>query len=804
MESIRRKIRLRFKKSIKWFKGWSRIETWPQNIFYHHGVRIFLLLSLAWLALVLTPGRRTNDPFFDVQAGSVADRDVTAPFDFPVHKSQTELEQERREAADRVKPVLEFLPGVRDVAIQEESLFFDLLKKIRSDTLVKKSLVSWNRYLDLTRNQNKKFKIKPVVLQYLYSADSLLTLSDDEIIYLFDPVRSSLLRNRLKDYLVSRLREGIISDAALSRIENEEVLLRRDGEEKVVESSSLNSLSRVIEQSMSEVIDPEYQEVSKSLFVQELRRFIRANIIYNWTETERLRQVAAAAVKPVRDEMVLKDEKILSRGEKVTPEQMERLDNLSAELEKRELVTGEADQIRHGLGIFTVYLLLLLILGIYIYFYQREDYQRFSKLLIIAISIALVLLCSSLILGRPELPGYLIPVAVAAMLIAYLLDDQLAMVATFCLSLMIGVQANFSSYLVLLSLAGGIAAAISVRRIESRRAQYLPILYVAAAYVLVLFAVDFAYRGEDFNTVLRSAGWCTLNATLSTFIAIPLLPLFESVFKITSNFTLLELGDLNRPLLKRLSLEAPGTYHHSLIIGSLAEAAAAGIGANPIYARVASYYHDIGKMRKPEYFIENQSGKPNPHNKLSPKMSSLIIASHVKEGVDLARKARLPECIIDIIREHHGNQPISFFYSKEKEQNPDTTLREGDFCYPGPKPMSKEAAIIMLADAVESASRSLSEPTVSRIKSLIRGLIEAKLRDGQLDYADLTLRDLTRIGDEFFNILIGVHHHRIEYPSSGEKPQDAKGPNSRTKIVSGPDGKDETGGVVLTPREDVD
>jgi len=185
-------------------------------------------------------------------------------------------------------------------------------------------------------------------------------------------------------------------------------------------------------------------------------------------------------------------------------------------------------------------------------------------------------------------------------------------------------------------------------------------------------------------------------------------------------------------------------------------------------------FRSIGKIKQPNYFIENQSGKANPHNKLAPKMSSLIISNHVKEGVELARKAKLPECIIDVIRQHHGDQSISFFYSKEKELNPDTTLVESDFRYPGPKPMNRETAIIMLADAAESASRTLNDPTVSRIRSLIKGLIEAKLRDGQLDNTDLTLRDLTRIGEEFLTILIGVHHTRIDYPTRTEKPKDGE------------------------------
>ncbi|MBN2287770.1 MAG: HDIG domain-containing protein, partial [Candidatus Glassbacteria bacterium] len=350
-------------------------------------------------------------------------------------------------------------------------------------------------------------------------------------------------------------------------------------------------------------------------------------------------------------------------------------------------------------------------------------------------------------------------------------------------------------------LVGGSAGAISVSGVTSRRGQYLSILYITGAYLFGILAIDWGIRGETLVRTASAAGWSLLNAFVCTMVAVGLMPLFEYVFKITSNFTLLELSDLNRPLLKRLAIEAPGTYHHSIILGNLAEAAAAGIGANAVYARVASYYHDIGKMKKPQYFIENQGGKANPHNKLSPKMSSLIIASHVKDGVELARKDRLPQCILDVIVQHHGNTPISFFFNKEKEQNPDTTLDERDFCYPGPRPMSKEAAIIMLADAVESASRVLSDPTPSRIKGLIKKVINDKLHKGQLDLADLTLRDLDRIAGEFLTILIGVHHQRIEYPPSMEKVSNARTRPGRNKGSPGKDSEN-AGRVAYSSQND--
>ncbi|MEA1996150.1 MAG: HDIG domain-containing protein, partial [Gemmatimonadota bacterium] len=774
MNKIKKKPKSRLKSEIA-FKNQNWIESLRKSGYWTHGARILLLVIITSLSLFLTPGRRGYDPFFDIRAGTVSDQDVVAPFDFKLYKTEAELAKERTEAAAEVIPLLEYLPGTRETVLHDVLNFFDRLKSAEKNSVVASELISWEAFLKEKNALDSRYSISPSVLNFLYSVDSLLSLSDEEIVFLFDPVRSGILRSRLKDFLVSRMRDGVIGNEEFARIENVEVKLRKGGVEKVIGKAELTTVSRVLELSRSVVVDQKYEEVSRNIFIETVSRFIRPNIIVNWAETEHLRRLARAQVKTMRDEMVLKGERIIGTGERVTPQQIERLEALRAQLEKKQMLPGEANRLKRDLGISLVYLVLLLILGLFFLFHRHDIYYRMSRLIIIAISFLLVILSARLILEGQAIPGYLIPVAVSSMLIAYLIDDQVSMVSTFCLALILGVQANFSIYIVLLSLAGGFAGAISVRRTSmSRQDQYISILYIAVAYVLAILAIDYGYRGETFAEVLSASGWCSLNAFGSTLVTIGILPLFEYVFKITSNFTLLELSDLNRPMFKRLALEAPGTYHHSIIIGNLAEAAAAGIGANPIYARVAGYYHDIGKLRQPQYFIENQHGKENPHDKLSPKMSSLIISNHVKEGVELARKSGLPKPVIDVIRQHHGNTSISFFYSKEKEQNPGTTLVMEDFCYPGPRPQTREAAIIMLADVVESASRTLTEPTVSRIKGLIKGVIQKKLNEGQLDETGLTLKDLTRIGDEFLTILIGVHHQRIDYTYPVEKGQHAR------------------------------
>jgi putative nucleotidyltransferase with HDIG domain len=259
----------------------------------------------------------------------------------------------------------------------------------------------------------------------------------------------------------------------------------------------------------------------------------------------------------------------------------------------------------------------------------------------------------------------------------------------------------------------------------------------------------------------------------------------EIIFAYTTDIKLLELANSEQPILKNLIIQAPETHSHSIIIGNLVEAAAKAINANPILAKVAAYYHDIGKIKKPMYFIENQKGGDNPHNKLTPSMSSLILLSHVKDGVALAKENRLGQKIIDIIQQHHGTSLISYFYQKAKEkENPGVQeVNEKDYRYPGPKPQTKEAGIVMLADAVEAASRTLSDPTPSRIKGLTQKIINKIFADGQLDECELTLKDLHEIGNSFNRILNAIYHQRIGYPSmegTGKKQKAHENPNSKS------------------------
>ena len=356
-----------------------------------------------------------------------------------------------------------------------------------------------------------------------------------------------------------------------------------------------------------------------------------------------------------------------------------------------------------------------------------------------------------------------IPIAAGAMFVTLLFDFHTAITFSFLISLLTGFWLNDPLFPVY-TFVGSLTAAFSVIRCKKRSALLRGGLYVIIANVLLALILLLA-KGDLFTT---SAGNAVLfavfsGATVSAIVSM-LLPLLEYVFKVTTDISLLELLDLNQPLMKTLMITAPGTYHHSVIVGNLVESAAEAVGVNPLLARVSSYYHDIGKIKMPDYFVENQTMSPNKHDKLTPHMSSMIITNHVKEGVDLARQYKLPQSIIDIIGQHHGNSVITYFYQKAREIEQEKEISADDYKYPGPRPQTRVAALVMMADAVEASSRVLTDPTPARILALVDKIINHIYLDGQLDECELTLKDISEIKKRFSYILTGIFHKRIDYP----------------------------------------
>lgn len=381
----------------------------------------------------------------------------------------------------------------------------------------------------------------------------------------------------------------------------------------------------------------------------------------------------------------------------------------------------------------------------------------------------LLIILRSLSESFPFIPLYsfyfAIPVALGSVLLAVLFNTRIAFGGAVAISVLTKLLVTDDVAFLLFALVGAVVGAFCVRPTQDRTTFFRAGFWVAIANCLTVMALIAAY-GRPATTLPFDLAAGLVNGVLVALFASTLLPMLEYLFETATDLKLLELSNLNQPLLKQLMRTAPGTYHHSLMMGELSEAAAEAIGANTLLCRVGAYYHDIGKMKKPAYFIENHMDALKRHEKLSPPLSSLILVSHVKEGIEMALESRLPPAIVDLIPQHHGTRLVTYFYEKAKEsQDPDLgEVKEEDYRYPGPRPQTREAAILMLADAVEAAARTLTEPTPARIQGLVQQMVNRIFTEGELSECDLTLKDLHQIAKAFVRVLTASHHHRVDYP----------------------------------------
>jgi cyclic-di-AMP phosphodiesterase PgpH len=507
-------------------------------------------------------------------------------------------------------------------------------------------------------------------------------------------------------------------------------------------------------------------------------RIMLPNLFYNREASEVRSRSAMETVRPVLFKLQ-KGEMVVRVGERITTEQAQKLDVIFSD-------QHSGNWLFKALGTCT----LIMVLFYFPYRFACKNIRKFNPtnkdVLIISLLITISFICfkTALLITHnigavfPSVDSsnyfYLFPFAAGAMIVRIFINSEVALVYCAILAPLLGIMFENNMLVIIYSLLGGIVGAHGVRHCTSRGTIYTAGIKVSI--VNLALALSFQTLNNAIFTMqtLYVAFFALLSGFICAGFVSSFIPLVETLFQYTTDIKLLELANLNSPVLRELMVKAPGTYHHSIIVGNLVEAAAESIGANPLLARVSAYYHDIGKAAKPLYFIENQAGEENRHDKLSPSMSALILISHIKEGVELARENRLGQPIIDIIRQHHGTALIKFFYERAKSQakSNDQVVEEKDFRYPGPKPQTREAGIVMLADCVEAASRTLVNPTSDRIQGLVQKLINNVFIDGQLDECELTLKNLHEIARSFTTILNGIFHHRVEYPEPAHKGGD--------------------------------
>ncbi len=516
------------------------------------------------------------------------------------------------------------------------------------------------------------------------------------------------------------------------------------------------------------VVNSEVTESLRALVISLIEDRLQPNMVYNEEETEHRRQVAADNVEPV---LILKGQYIIRDGEIVT--------------EQHIFLLQELGMLRTGLDARLVAAAALMSLGtvlyhgIHLHYLKPRVLQDESKIIILAVVYIGILVISGVV---QHVSGYLAPIAAGTMLLATMVDPTIALASGVGLSLSLGAVAGGEFRVMAMAIIGGMAGVFAVCRLGNRYGLMRAGFVVAAANVAGLFTLSLIL-GTSFDRldIWRDHTWGAINGLVSTILTIGSLPFFEGVFKIITPMKLVELANPNQPLLHRLLLEAPGTYYHSVLVGNLAEAAVEAVGGDSLLARVGAYYHDVGKCRRPYFFIENQVGsQENPHDRIAPGLSTLIITSHVRDGVEMAEEAKLPQVVIDFIREHHGTTVVSYFYNRATENGSHReNISEDDFRYDGPRPQRKETAIVMLADSVEAAVRSISKTSPGRIETLVKRIIKDRLNENQLDKCDLTLQELDVIGDTFIRVLGGIFHPRIEYPEAlGHEAEPSEAPGA--------------------------
>jgi len=701
----------------------------------YHGTRWVWVPGLALLTYLAFPSSANNVAPL-LEPGAVAEHEVIAPFTFPVNKSDQELAREAEELASTVKPIYQFQQRALDSASIALHAFFAGIEN--------------------AADQGGAQAVMRV------AKEQGLVLSPAEAGYLAKGGKRHGLEKALSDLFDRTLALGVTAPGVLQVEQAPELIIRRRSSETSVSRDQVLSYAQYL--ARARLTHPDKgSSVGDAVYVRLAGHFFRPTLVPNTLETERRRDEQRRSVDPSKY-IVRAGDRIVGAHEVVTNEVHEKLVALHAELVRHGTATSSSVG-----GVLGPLLRDSLVVGIFwvlLVFYRRETYREQRQVAVIGGLFGIVLLQAAAVARFfPQHPE-VIALPFLAMMMTVLFNGRVSMNGVMIVAVVISLQPVFHDVpALLLCLGGGVAAALSVRGLRRRSNFYVPVLIIALGYLGAALALGLAGNWSIAEIGLRGV-WGAANGLVAAGLSFFLLPLAESVTGITTDLTLLELSDPSRPLLRRLSLEAPGTYAHSVAMANLVEAACNRISANGLLGRVGCYYHDIGKVKNPQYFVENQTRGNNPHDRLKAYQSAEIIRAHVTDGILLAREARLPEAVAAFIPEHHGTTEITYFLDRAKKTGDGKSPNPSDFTYPGPKPHSKETAITMLADSVEAALRVLEDLTPQKIEDVISHIVRTKLNAGQLDEAPMTLQQIDQVKQEFVRIITGMYHNRIDYPES--------------------------------------
>ena len=749
-----------------------------KNFFLQNKIPILIFFGLSFaISLTFPTGFSIR---YSYQLNDIANEPIIAPFDFGILKTDQKLSKDLDEARNSVQFSFSRDQDFVNKQIADIDTFFIYLNDIygahelfisSQDSLYK------YRYEPEFESYQTSFIADSTTYVTLYSEfvnqyqfqidkaqwDQLLGINES----LAEPINLELFKNQIKQICLNRWAEGII-DEPLENILSDEISIIQGGELVIAPTKNYNDIETAWKKNREEVNQIYENELDiKSILSYELiNEFTKPNILFDKELTESRQKERLDKVSRFQG-TVLANELIVDTNNRITESVLLKLKSLQFESERRLGYERAADKFREYLGAFFVVAILLFLLFSFFYIYRNNYFKNFKLLLLIGLLMYLIVFFSWIIVSY-QLPVYVIPIAMFSILLTVLLDTTVALISSTILILLISLLIGNDLDFAIIQFFISFIAILNVRKLRKRRQIIATMLTLVFCGLFVFFSV-MLFKGIDFlDYNYSTVGYLALASFLCPILAFGLVPLFESFFGITTDLSLIELLDYDQPLLKKLMEDAPGTHTHSVKVGTLAESCANAVGARALLCRVGSYYHDIGKIKKPEYYAENQTGV-NKHDSITPHMSAKILKQHVTDGLALADEYGLPKIVKDFIKTHHAKNKMEFFYKKALEI--DKKVDENEFRYPGPKPRTKETGIVMLAEAIEAQANSLKNPTLEKFEIMIDKAIRSRLEDGQLDECPLTMEDLQKIKGRrdgkhgLLPVLSGLYHSRPEYPS---------------------------------------
>jgi len=735
----------------------------------HFWVKWLTLLLFLVFLIVIFPRSSFIEPTYKVGEPWRYD-DLTAPFTFSLIKEREEIESERERIQELTPPVYHTDTEATDrIYARLDSVFNELV-------------IVMDQYVDYRNSTSSITERSRDSLQYMQQRNNFrvpinetgwYALSNDYYRFASGRNGRAWLGTELKmalEVIISR----VLDEGLVDRIEGDpksgELIVRnlRNRTERTITRSLIHDASsarELVAISLNRTLSENLLQTAIAIY----DNVAQPNLIYSESDTNVLLEEALTAISPTSS-AVAAGQVIIRKGDIISRERMNMLQSLAVARAER---ASRFEVWQQYVGQIMVIFSVVMVFFLYIYLYRRSIFDSNPMFILVYLSKALLLGVCAFVAHLDDVSPYLVPLAITPILLTVIFDSRVGLMSTLTIALLAGIMNGNDFEFVAATVAACSIAVFSVRDIKSRSQFFVVTPFIVfAAYIIVMTGFSLIRLGEW--AALGNQIFFVFISSVLIILTPPLILLFERLFRVTTDLTLFELSETNRPLLKTLMMRAPGTFHHSLQVANLSEAAAQAIGANPLLCRVGALYHDIGKMERPEYFVENQSGE-NTHDTINPNMSAIVIKNHVSSGVKIAEETKLPEVVIDFIRTHHGNSLIRYFYEKARDaaSDPDE-VKEAEYRYDGPLPNTRESGILLLADSVEASARTLQDPNYSNLENHIDRIVEERLQEGQLSDCPITFQDLKKIKKAFLTILVGVYHSRIKYPGQEKLESEAE------------------------------